>query len=519
MTCLAPRRLENDGDIVALLLDVTDDLVLQLDPAPPHAILLASRSAETIFGRPLTGQLPSSLFGDVTARNLTHAIGNDKVQSFVPIRLSLSGTEGPRRLYEFRLAGTTASGGALAMIGEDITILDTTEAELRQASHRFGVALDTVLDGVIRIDHRGVIVAANRAALALFGYPADELLGQNVSILIPEPHRHRHDDYIEQYLRTGQARIIGFGREVEGQRRDGSIFPMELGVGRSDLDDLPSFIGIVRDLSERKAAERKLLNARDRADAAGRAKGHLLTQATHELRTPVNAIVGYTEMGSYRLKMLAAAVRASQGSIPKHHLVADLMEYFDHIHSAGNRLMATVDGMLNLASLDAGTWEMTPTPQDPQPLIQMAATHHADFAGQSNIRLVWPDKCDCQIIADASATVVALRNLIHNGIKFSPAGSQVEIACLCDDPDFVTIQIADRGCGIPADRLKMLGNAFLQADTGLTRRHEGCGLGLAVSRTIAEIQGGRVDLFCRPDGGTIVCLRLPRHRLAMANSA
>lgn len=520
MSCLAPRRLESDDDIVALLMDVTDDLVLQLDPAPPHAIQLASRSAERAFGRTLAGLTPDSLFGEQAAATLGRVIASGSATALPPMRMMLNKAETARRLYEFHLVAQQPDG-VLALIGEDITVQDTTESELRLVSHRFGVALDTVLDSVIRIDHRGAITAVNRAALTLFGYTADELQGQNVSILIPEPHRQRHDDYIQNYLRTGQARIIGFGREVEGQRRDGTIFPMELGVGRSDLDGMPSFIGIVRDLTDRKAAERKLLSARDRADAAGRAKGHLLTQATHELRTPVNAIVGYTEMGSYRLKMLAAAVRAAQGTIPKHHLIADLMEYFDHIHSAGNRLMATVDGMLNLASLDAGTWEMIPTPQDPQPLIEMAATHHDDFAQQSNITLVWPKQCGCQLIADAAATIVALRNLIHNAIKFSPSGSLVEIklGCLADAPEWVTIQIADRGCGIPPDRLKMLGGAFLQADTGLTRQHEGCGLGLAVSRSIAEIQGGRVDLENRDGGGTIVSLRLPRYVPPMAASA
>lgn len=520
MSCLAPRRLESDEDIVALLMDVTDDLVLQLDPLPPHAILLASRSAERAFARPLVGVLPNNVFGTEATTNLGKAIAGGAPSALPPIRMILNKADPSRRLYEFRLI-TLQPDGPLALIGEDITDQDTTEAELRLVSHRFGVALDTVLDGVIRIDHRGIITAVNRAALTLFGYTADELQGQNVSILIPEPHRQRHDDYIQNYLRTGQARIIGFGREVEGQRRDGTIFPMELGVGRSDLDDMPSFIGIVRDLTDRKAAERTLLSARDRADAAGRAKGHLLTQATHELRTPVNAIVGYTEMGSYRLKMLAAGVRATQGAIPKHHLIADLLEYFDHIHSAGNRLMATVDGMLNLASLDAGTWEMTPTPQDPQPLIEMAASHHIDFAQQSNITMIWPTQCDCQVIADAAATIVALRNLIHNAIKFSPAGSQVEIDVECQScaPEWITIRILDRGCGIPVDRMKMLGGAFLQADTGLTRQHEGCGLGLAVSRSIAEIQGGRVDLDSRDGGGTIVSLRLPRYVPPVAMTA
>jgi|GEM_PF-6196494 len=513
MSCLAPRRLESDEDIVALLMDVTDDLVLQLDRAAPHRIRQSSRSADKAFGRPVTGLSPDDLFGGDTATAITNVLVHGATGKLHPIRVMLNKAETSRRLFEFRLIAHEQDG-PLALIGEDITIQDSTESELRLISHCFGVALDTVLDGVVRIDHQGRIIAVNRAALTLFGYTAEELQGQNVSILIPEPHRQRHDEYIHNYFRTGQARIIGFGREVEGQRRDGTIFPMELSVGRSDLDMMPSFIGVVRDLTDRKAAERKLLSARDRADAAGRAKGHLLTQATHELRTPVNAIVGYTEMGSIRLKMLAAGVRAAQGAIPKHHLIADLIEYFDHIHSAGNRLMATVDGMLNLASLDAGTWEMAPSPQDPQPLIEMAASHHSDFAQQSNITVIWPDPCHCQVIADAAATVVALRNLIHNAIKFSSPGSKVtiDVECSSDAPDWVTFRITDHGCGIPPDRLKMLGGAFLQADTGLTRRHEGCGLGLAVSRSIAEIQGGRVDLESQEGTGTVVRLRLPRYR-------
>lgn len=137
-------------------------------------------------------------------------------------------------------------------------------AALSDREERLRAILNTAVEGIITIDHRGLIESANPAAQEIFGYRAAELIGQNVSRLMPSPHREAHDGYIASYLRTGQARIIGIGREISGRRKDGSIFPMDLAVSEVKLRDRTLFTGFIRDLTGRKQLERQILEVSDR---------------------------------------------------------------------------------------------------------------------------------------------------------------------------------------------------------------------------------------------------------------
>src|SRR6187455_2237712 len=163
----------------------------------------------------------------------------------------------------------------------DISARKRAEDALRENQARIQAILDTAVDGILTIDERGVIEMANRAAGRLFGYDAADLVGRNVSLLMPAAHSKVHDTYIERYLRTGEARVIGIGREVEGLRRDGSIFPAELAISEVRFRDQRRFTGIIRDITIRKRAEEGLL----RADAL---KDEFLANTSHELRTPLN---------------------------------------------------------------------------------------------------------------------------------------------------------------------------------------------------------------------------------------
>lgn len=128
-----------------------------------------------------------------------------------------------------------------------------SEVDLTDSLYR--AIVDTALDGVVVIDRRGAIRSVNSATERLFGYAADEVIGRNVSILMPEPYAGEHDTYLENYLRTGQKKIIGIGREVVGRRKNGSVFPMDLSVGEAHDGREPIFVGIIRDITDRKAAE------------------------------------------------------------------------------------------------------------------------------------------------------------------------------------------------------------------------------------------------------------------------
>ncbi len=164
--------------------------------------------------------------------------------------------------------------------------------------------LDACVDAVIIIDHRGVIHTFNRAACRMFGYAAEEAVGRNVSLLMPEPDRGRHDQYLERYLQTREARVIGIGREVIAMRRDGSRFPASLAIGRIDAHDPPHFVGFLHDLSgrraqeeQRRAAEEAVREARERLTHVARLStmGEMTTGLAHEINQPLTAITLYAQ--------------------------------------------------------------------------------------------------------------------------------------------------------------------------------------------------------------------------------
>ncbi|HKK53480.1 MAG TPA: PAS domain S-box protein, partial [Myxococcota bacterium] len=161
----------------------------------------------------------------------------------------------------------------------------------RETAERLHAIMESAVDGILAIDEHGTIASTNAAATRIFGYERDELLGANVAMLMPAPHRDRHDAYVKRFLETGEARIIGSGREVMGRRKDGTIFPLYLAVSEGRHRDEPIFTGIVRDLSDLRRAEERARSAEQLASLAVITAG-----IAHDVGTPMNVILGYADM-------------------------------------------------------------------------------------------------------------------------------------------------------------------------------------------------------------------------------
>jgi PAS domain S-box-containing protein len=401
-----------------------------------------------------------------------------------------------RELYEFNQSLEARVRERTTEVGEANTLL-RQEAETRAAAQqllseneeRFRSVVNHVVDGIITIDKSGIIDSINPAAENLFGYSAGELRGQNVSSLMPSPDADRHDQYLERYLRTGEARIIGIGREVVAKRRDGSIFDMELSLSEYMQGPRRMFVGITRDMTERNRVAADLRAAKESAELASQAKSDFLAKMSHELRTPMSAILGYADL------VLAGETTAVES--------ADFVERMrvNTIH-----LLALIDDLLDLTKVEAQQVNIKRERTSVSDLIDEVAALMGGKADQKSLDF----RVDHRTALPASVATDPLRyrqvviNLIGNAIKYTAAGSVVvttEASRLPEDRVRITIEVRDTGEGIPAESLEQIFEPFVQIRTGRTSA-EGTGLGLGIARQIARLLGGDVEVKSEIGVGT-----------------
>ncbi len=361
----------------------------------------------------------------------------------------------------------------------------------------FESVIKMAVDGIIIIDRQGTIENFNPAAEQLFGYAEAEVLGQNIKMLMPEPYHSAHDGYLQNYLDTGVARIIGIGREVSGLRKDGTTFPLELAVSEMLLPQQRMFTGIVRDITERKNNENSLLQAMDEAQAGNRAKSQFLANMSHELRTPLNAVIGYSEL----LKETAEADQRSQD-------LADL----NRIYTAGNDLLRLVDNVLELARIEDGKMLLSPMQIDVAPLLERLISSVMPLVEKngSSLSVRHEDMID-SLFVDQEKLYQCLFNLLSNAAKFT-AGGKIDLSIEAEQKngtDWIVFRVQDSGIGISAEQLSGLMQPFSQVDNSATRQYDGSGVGLALSRLYCQLMSGDMTVESEVGVGSIFTLRLP----------
>lgn len=361
----------------------------------------------------------------------------------------------------------------------DITSHKQTERALQESLQHTRAIFDHAVDGILTIDGRGTVRSLNPAASFIFGYAAEELLGRNISMLMPEPHRSLHDSYMARYHADGVPRIIGFGREVEGQRRDGSVFPMELAVSEISHQGQPLYIGILRDISERKQIER--------------IKSELVSTVSHELRTPLTAIAG-------ALGLLAGGVL---GELP-----APARQMIDIAHKNSLRLSHLINDLLDLEKLAAGKLRLDLQVQPLMPLVEQTLEAIDAYADQHQVRVELARREDARVRVDSLRLQQILTNFLSNAARFSPPGGRVEVA-VHGRPGAVRVEVRDQGPGIPEAFRDRIFQKFSRADSRDARHDGGSGLGLAISRELAERMNGMVGFTSQPGAGARFYVELP----------
>lgn len=378
-------------------------------------------------------------------------------------------------------------------IVRDISERKATENQLTDLLERKRAILATMVDGVITISDRGIIETINPAAKQIFGYEEAEMLGHNVSMLMPNPYRNEHDQYIANYLSTGEKKIIGIGREVTGLRKNGETFPLELAISEMDVNGQRMFTGIVRDISVRKQTEEQLRSAMQRVHEQ-RVKDEFIATVSHELRTPLTAIKASLEL------MIANAV----GEIPDQ---AKML--LDIAHRNSDRLLLLINDILDISKLESEEMPFNIRNVKVASLLRSAIANNQAYADKFDVKLVLkecPDSLTLPI--DSDRIMQVLSNLISNAAKFSGPSSRIEIEAKRNN-NVVRIIVRDQGSGIPEEFQARIFEKFTQAKQDGKREISGTGLGLYISKSIVEKHGGRLSFKSASGEGTEFYIDLP----------
>lgn len=609
--------------------------LLRYDPVLFTVSILVAASLATLalwisFGLRLHLNAPESLLRLIAAIVMGLAIAGMHYTAMQAARFVGTPQPGynPDHENHFALAiGIALVTIVLSLLVMAVNALARYQALLRRSeasASELKAMFDTAVDGIVKIAANGTILAANASAQRLLGYSERELVGSNVNILMPEPHRARHDGYLERYLTTGQARIIGSGREVIARHKNGREIPVRLAIGESRLQNQHIFVGFLSDISEQKALARELQerehqyrtlianlpgaafrclwdehwtplfisdyvekltgwSAADfmqgkvtlaglihpdhqspldqemaealaqrtsytvkyrmqhrngnwmwieeiatpifneqtgrvrwidgilmditerhtletqlresklQAESAAQAKSAFLANMSHEIRTPMNAIIGFTDL------VLETPLNDAQ------------VRNLTIVRSSARNLLSLLNNILDTAKLESGNTELENRNFSLQAICEQILATQSLAAGKKGLRLAlaYHPLAHRFFKGDPLRVQQIVLNLVSNAVKFTDRGQVVLQVRPGPGRLGVRIVVKDTGIGIPNDRLQRIFEPFSQADSSMTRRFGGTGLGTTIARQLTELMGGRINVVSRLDKGSIFCVHLP----------
>ncbi|MDH5766220.1 MAG: PAS domain S-box protein, partial [Gammaproteobacteria bacterium] len=370
---------------------------------------------------------------------------------------------------------TDTNNNIIGILGtyQDITLRKANELALIESESRQFAILQNMIDGVITINQYGIIQSFNNAAESIFGYTLDEVIGKNVSLLMPEPYKSSHDNYLNNYTTTGEAQIIGIGREVEGQRKNGDCFPLDLAVSEISSVDERLFVGIVRDITERQRIDKM--------------KNEFISTVSHELRTPLTSIRG----------SLGLITGGAVGELPQ-----QAREMLNIASNNTERLLMLINDILDIQKIESGLLTFKFNTIKLTPFLEQAIDNNKTYGNQYSVNFKLAHTIDnISVYADSDRLMQVMNNLMSNAAKFSPPNETVEISAAIHN-DTIRISVTDNGPGIPEEFQPKLFDKFTQSDSSDNRAKEGTGLGLSITKMIVEKHGGRIGFISKQGIGT-----------------
>ena len=391
-----------------------------------------------------------------------------------------------------------------------------SEKALYESEEHLRLIVETSLDGVISVSEKGIVTRWNRQCENIFGWNRSEAVGSRLEdLVIPDIHRDAHSGGMKRYLETKESKILNRRVEIEGKRKDGTVFPVELTIVPVQLGQSMEFTAFVRDITERKNSEeaiRELNNtlerkvsertaeltlalselkaARDRAEEATRTKSEFLANMSHEIRTPMNAIIGLSHLA------LQTGLNDKQ------------TDYIQKIYQSGTALLGIINDILDFSKIEAGKLELENIDFRFYDIFQNLHMMLYGKAREKNIILSFDVSKDVPeyLRGDSLRFGQVLLNLTDNAVKFTSSGRvTVSVRNLerRENRSLLKIEVSDTGIGLSDQQVQKLFQPFSQADGSTTRRFGGTGLGLTISRSIVLMLGGNIEVLSQPGKGSI----------------
>jgi PAS domain S-box-containing protein len=396
---------------------------------------------------------------------------------------------------------------AIRQLSEEISEREQVEQHLRLSESKLSSIFKSVPEAIVVADAKGNIVQCNDATAVIFDYPMQDLMGQKLTLLMVDHDRNQHDQYMDNYLRTGKKGLMNQPRVLKGRRRDGSVFPVRLTISETRLDAGHFFVGVMQDYSAIQSAQDLLVEAKVKAEQANRMRGEFLANMSHEIRTPMNGIVGMTEL----------ALDTTSPELQK--------EYLTLARDSANHLLQIINEILDFSKIEAKALELELLEVSPAQLIRHTARSLEQLASAKGIELRVETAHDVPDLLwmDPVRMRQVLTNLIGNAIKFTSHGSvtvKTELMTVADAKTLLLrISIIDTGMGFEPERTEALFSPFTQADGSVTRSFGGTGLGLAITRSLLQLMGGFIQAEGRPGQGATFVATLPVQRVLMPTVA
>ncbi len=406
----------------------------------------------------------------------------------------------------------------------DITTRKNAGAEIREREERFHSIIEASPSGMIMIDQHGQIVLANSLTLTLFGYEREELLNHPIEMLLPDRYRANHPQKRQAFFESPEPRAMGSGRDLFGLRKDGSEFPIEIGLNPVRTEQGTFVLASVVDITTRKRYEHELqyqqenlqrmveqrtsdlLKAKESAEQANAAKSEFLANMSHELRTPMHAILSFTRLAEKSL--------AAQANEKAQH-------FLSQIGDSGNRLLLLLNDLLDISKLESGNTMYNFERYDIREIVDRVSRESESLLQEKQLQFdIVETQLDTNIEIDPQRMHQVFFNLLSNAIKFSPHGKRILVtmqptvaslgrrATDSSPEDALRITFEDEGVGIPESEMQGIFNKFVQSSNTKTGAG-GTGLGLAICKEIVEAHRGEIWAQNRTEEGTTFTIILP----------